>query len=210
MSHDHESRQTPILASDVERERSVAVLRDAVTEGRLTLEEFSERVALAHAARTDQDLADLTRDLPTNPAAPVPPAVVSEDHRAVCSHLTRSGLWSLPHRSSWRSIFGTIDLDLRQARLAGPETRIEVYNLFGTVTVIVPDGVEVVVSGGGLFASQKIEAPGRPPTPGGPKLTIHTRGPGGTLYVRIRPPGPTLGESIKTTLKQSIQRTLNH
>ena len=67
----------------------------------------------------------------------------------------------MPARSSWRSIFGTIDLDLRQARLAGPETALEVYNLFGTVTVIVPEGVEVVVRGGGLFASQKIESPER-------------------------------------------------
>jgi hypothetical protein len=56
MSDDHEFRPTPILASDAERERSIALLRDAVSEGRLTLEEFSERVGLAHAARTDQDL----------------------------------------------------------------------------------------------------------------------------------------------------------
>jgi hypothetical protein len=112
---------------------------------------------------------------------------VSEEHRAFCSHVVRSGPWSLPPRSSWRSIFGTIDLDLRQARLAGPETGLEVYNLFGTVTVIVPDGVEVVVRGGGLFASQKIESPERPPIAGGPRVTIDTRGPGGTLHVRTRP-----------------------
>ena len=36
---------------------------------------------------------------------------------------------------------------------------LEVYNLFGTVTVIVPEGVEVVVRGGGLFASQRIRRP---------------------------------------------------
>ena len=63
---------------------------------------------------------------------------------------------------------------------------LEVYNLFGTVTVIVPEGVEVVVRGGGLFASQKIEAPERPPIAGGPRVTIDTRAPGGTLYVRAR------------------------
>lgn len=199
----------PLLASDAERERSISVLRDAVSEGRLTLEEFSERVGLAHAARTDQELANLARDLPGNPAASVPPAAVSEEHRALCSHLTRRGPWSLPHRSLWRSIFGTIDLDLRQARLAGSETLLEVYNLFGTVTVIVPDGVEVVVRGSGLFASQKIEAPERSPIAGGPTVTIDTRGPGGTLYVRTGPPLPTLSESVKSTLKQSIQRTLN-
>ena len=207
VSDDRESRATPILASDAQRERSIALLRDAVAEGRLTLEEFSERVGLAQAARTDQELASLTRDLPDSPAASASPAAVSEQHRAFCSHLVRSGPWSLPSHSSWRSIFGTIDLDLRQARLAGPETVLEVYNLFGTVTVIVPEGVEVVGRGGGLFASQKIESPERPPIAGGPRLTIDARGPGGTLYVRTRPRPPTVKQSIKMA-KQSIKRAL--
>ncbi len=205
MSDDREARPTPILASDAERERSIALLRDAVGEGRLTLEEFSERVSLAQTARTDQELARLGHDLPGNPAAVSPPVVVSERHRAFCSHLIRSGPWSLPARSSWRSIFGTIDLDLREARLAGTETVLEVYNLFGTVTVIVPDGVEVVVRGGGPFASQDIEAPERLPIAGGPRVTIDTRGPGGTLHVRGRPTPPTLEQSlerVKRTLKR--------
>jgi hypothetical protein len=103
----------------------------------------------------------------------------------------------LPTHSSWRSIFGTIDLDLRQVRLDGPETLLEVHNLFGTVTVIVPEGVEVVVRGGGLFASQKIDAPARPAIAGAPRLTINTGGPGGTLYVRTQPP---LKRSIRDVL----------
>jgi hypothetical protein len=205
MSDDRQSSRPPILASDAERERSITLLRDAVGEGRLTLEEFTERVGLAHAARTDQELASLARDLPAHaaaPVSPVSPAVPAEEHRAFCSHLIRSGPWSVPRRSSWRSIFGTIDLDLRQARLAGPETVFEVYNLFGTVTVIVPEGLEVVVRGGGLFASQKIELSERPPIAGGPSLTIETRGPGGTLRVRARP-------TVKATIKQ-ITRAIGH
>jgi hypothetical protein len=201
MSDDRESEPTPILASDAEREHSVAQLRDAVGEGRLTLEEFSHRAGLAQSARTDQDLASLTRDLPAAAVAVSSPSDVPEQHRAFCSHLTRSGPWSLPSRSSWRSIFGTIDLDLRQARLAGPETVIEVYNLFGTVTVLVPEGVEVIVRGGGLFASQKIQSPGRAPIAGAPRLVIDTSGPGGTLHVRTRPV-PTLGQSIAEALGQ--------
>jgi hypothetical protein len=206
MSDEGKPGPVPILASDAERERSVELLRNAAGEGRLTLEEFSRRVGLAYAARTDQELASLARDLP-DAAASVTPAAVSEQHRAFCSHLVRTGPWSLPQRSSWRSIFGTIDLDLRQARLAGPETALEVYNLFGTVTVIVPDGVEVAVRGGGLFASQKIESPEQAPVAGGPRLTIETRGPGGTLYVRTRSPLPTVKQSIKQA-KQSIKRAL--
>jgi hypothetical protein len=201
MSDTPEPRPAAILASDAERERRVALLRDAVGEGRLTLEEFSERVGLVQAARTDHELARLTRDLPDDPTTSAPPAGRSEEHRAFGSHLIRSGPWSLPAHSSWRSIFGTIDLDLRQARLAGPETALEVYNLFGTVTVIVPQGVEVVVSGGGLFASQKIESPERSPIVGGPRLTIHTRGPGGTLNVRARPTVKQVLKSVKRALK---------
>lgn len=175
-----------ILASDGERERSIAVLREAVGEGRLTLEEFSGRVGLALEARTNEALADLVRDLPSAPAPSIPPEAV-EQHRAFCSHLARNGAWSLPSRSSWRAIFGTIDLDLRQARLDRPESSLQIYNLFGTVTVIVPDGIDVVVRGGGLFASQKIDSPERPPISDGPRVTIETRGPGGTLRVRTRP-----------------------
>jgi hypothetical protein len=202
MTDDEESGPTPILASDAERERSIALLRDAVGEGRLTLEEFSERVGLAQAARTDQELERLARDLPGDPAAAGLHAATSEEHRAFCSHLIRSGPWSLPSHSSWRSIFGTIELDLRQARLAGSETVLEVYNLCGTVTVIVPDGVEVVVRGGGLFASQTIESPERLPIAGGPRLTIDTRGPCGTLHVRTRSRRPALKQTLK-----SVKRT---
>jgi hypothetical protein len=201
MSDDRESEPAPILASDAEREHSIGQLRDAAGEGRLTLEEFTDRVGLAQSARTDQDLARLTRDLPAARGAVSPSSDVPEQHRAFCSHLTRSGPWSLPSRSSWRSIFGTIDLDLRQVRLAGPETTVEVYNLFGTVTLCVPEGVEVIVRGGGAFASQKIQSPARAPIAGAPRLVIDTRGPGGTLYVRTRP-APTLGQSIAEALGQ--------
>lgn len=180
----------PILASDAEREQTVTRLRDAVGEGRLTLEEFSERVGAVQLARTDQELATLSRDLPAAPASTELTAE-PETYRAVCSHLVRQGPWSLPARSRWRSWFGTIDLDLRQARLSASDTEIAVHNVFGTVTLIVPEGLEVVVRGGGLFASQKIESPQRAPSPGGPRLVIDASGPGGTLYVRSRPPRQT-------------------
>jgi hypothetical protein len=201
MSDAPESPRTPILASDADREHSVMLLRDAVVEGRLTLEEFSERIDVVYAARTDLELSSLVRDLPSSQHESAPPAAVAEAHRAVFSHLTRAGLWSLPRRSAWRSIFGTIDLDLCQVRLAGPETLLEVYNLFGTVRVIVPEGIEVIVRGGGLLASQKIDSPARPPVAGGPRLTIDTRGPGGTLYVRTRP-----NPMLKDTSRQPLER----
>ena len=57
----------PIRASDGERESVVDVLRDAYTDGRLTLEEFEERTSAAYASKTWADLRELTADLPVEP-----------------------------------------------------------------------------------------------------------------------------------------------
>jgi hypothetical protein len=57
----------PIRASDQERESVVDVLRDAFTDGRLTFDEFEERTAAAYAAKTWDQLWELTSDLPAQP-----------------------------------------------------------------------------------------------------------------------------------------------
>jgi Domain of unknown function (DUF1707) len=56
-----------IRASDNDREGVVAALREAFTEGRLTLDEFDERTSAAYAAKTWGDLRALTDDLPSPP-----------------------------------------------------------------------------------------------------------------------------------------------
>jgi hypothetical protein len=178
-----------ILAGDAEREHSTELLSRAVVEGRLTLEEFSDRVERAQAARTRNELATLTQDLPAAPPAPATSTEIvaaQQRHVAFCSRLVRSGPWELAARSEFRSIFGTITLDLSQARLAGASTDLEIFNLFGTVTVLVPENVDVSVTGGGMFASQVVEPHTARPVPGAPRLRINARGPGGTLYVRAK------------------------
>lgn len=56
-----------IRASDVDREAVVTTLRDAYTAGRLTLDEFDERMTAAYASKTWGDLRTLTEDLPIQP-----------------------------------------------------------------------------------------------------------------------------------------------
>jgi Domain of unknown function (DUF1707)/Cell wall-active antibiotics response 4TMS YvqF len=175
-----------IRASDAEREDSVTVLREAVVQGRLTLEEFSDRVSAAQAARTDRELAALIADLPATAVAVAGDAPTK--YRATFSQLVRSGAWELPPRSSWRTLFGTIEIDLREVHLTGPELELDVYSLFGTVTIRVPPGIAVQVDGGGAFASQIIEPPSWPALPDAPRLRIQVKGPGGTLYVRSSEP----------------------
>ena len=61
----------PLRASDADREATADVLRTGFEQGRLTTEEFDERLQAAYNARTHADLAALTGDLPA-PAAPPP------------------------------------------------------------------------------------------------------------------------------------------
>jgi len=65
-----------MLAGNADRDRVVDVLRAGFAEGRLTQEEFTERVAQAYKSRTYGELATLTADLPTGPIpAQLSPAV---------------------------------------------------------------------------------------------------------------------------------------
>jgi Domain of unknown function (DUF1707) len=57
----------PIRASDADRDVVVATLREAYTAGRLTMEEFDERMAAAYESKTWGDLRQLTIDLPSQP-----------------------------------------------------------------------------------------------------------------------------------------------
>src|ERR1700722_20889476 len=50
--------------ADADRDRTVTQLRESVVEGRLTLDEFSERVGIALQAKTRSDLLAVMADLP--------------------------------------------------------------------------------------------------------------------------------------------------
>jgi len=56
-----------IRASDADREVVVDTLREAYMAGRLTLDEFDERMSAAYAGRTWGELRQLTTDLPSQP-----------------------------------------------------------------------------------------------------------------------------------------------
>jgi hypothetical protein len=64
-----------IRASDAERERIAALLNRHHVDGRLTAEEFSERIETALGARTREELDALLVDLPSpEPSEPARPA----------------------------------------------------------------------------------------------------------------------------------------
>ena len=189
-----------MLASDADREIALALLREASVDGRLTLEDLAERAELVHAARTRDEVAAATAGLEA-PAAPVPAEDVVR-HRALLSSFAREGRWTLSRQSRFSAVFGSIQLDLREAVLPGPEVEIEAKAVFGSVEVMVPEGVVVEVSGGGALSSQEVRVGGLTPE-GAPVIRIHHRGVCGSLSVRSR---PRLMDQLKDGARLLVER----
>jgi len=158
-------------ASDAEREQAVVRLREASTDGRLTLEELAERTALAYRARTQADLEPLTADLPAVAASTAQPLASRRRWLIGVFAVTRSGRRAFAERNVVLSIFAPARLDLRQAQISGGEATITVFSLFAPVFVTLPEHVDVESSIVALLAPVQDRAPGDVP-PNAPRVRI--------------------------------------
>lgn len=167
--------ESRIRASDAERDATVQRLSAATGVGRLTLEEFSQRMEQATGAKTRAELDRLVADLPadsaatavTQQAAAAPPSW----HVSPVGGLSVSGPWRMDRHVVVLSIIGGARVDLSQAQLAAPEVTLTKVSLVGGVRVAVPAGVRVEVSGFRLVGGTRIEG-GPVPGPGVPTVRI--------------------------------------
>jgi hypothetical protein len=169
------SEPPALRASDAEREDTVERLRAASAEGRLTLEELSERVSAAYDARTHGDLEQLVRDLPARSEAVV--AVTSRRRPtrllfSVFGSTKREGRIRVRRRVLCVTAFGNIDLDLRQATLEGDVITIVAIGGFGALDVYVPEGVEVDFRGLAILGHARTRGNDPPPRPGTPLVRV--------------------------------------
>lgn len=143
-----------LRASDSDRDRVVAVLGEALADGRLSHEEHAERMPRALTARTLGDLAGLTRDL----VAPEHQPLRLDGGQQVAALFTtadRRGRWVVPGTVTCVAAFGEVVLDFTEAILQDRHVVVTVYALFGRVRLIVPAGVEVVMSGNNILGRQR-------------------------------------------------------
>jgi hypothetical protein len=143
--------------SDADRDEAVETLREHLVAGRLTLDEFGDRVETALRAQARADLVQVQVDLPAQQ-----PAGSSVRRRrpvrltfALFAHVVRRGRLLLRRRSFAASIFSDVDLDLRDASVVGDRSFLWVIALFGNVDVYVPEEVDVPVSGVAVFGHRR-------------------------------------------------------
>lgn len=182
-----------LRASDADRERVADILRDALAEGRLDMEEFGERLDAAYKARTYGELEPITRDLPA-PGGPVPAVSLAKEPErggnwaarivggddegrstwavAVMSGFQRKGRWTAPRRFNCFAFWGGGEIDLREADFADREIVINAVAIMGGVDITVPPGVEVVVRGIGIMGGFDHREAGVPGDPGAPRVIV--------------------------------------
>lgn len=175
-----------LRASDGDRDQVSTVLSTAYAEGRLTREEYDERLDALLAAKTFDDLVGLTRDLVvvggTSPAPAegaqtsyaidtTPSSEYTDRMVAVFSGSERKGKWRVRRRIEAYAIFGGVDLDMREATFESPVTEINGLWCFGGLDIKVPEGVEVRDQTMGVFGGSDVKNVGEP-VPGAPVLII--------------------------------------
>lgn len=203
--------QRAMRASDADREQVADVLRQAASDGRLSLTELEDRIEALYAAKTYADfepvIRDLPGDLPLPPsatlarrasAAPAPPpssgriggVASSREAKVVFSGIQKRGDWVVPQHYRIKAIFGGADLDLREASLEAVEVEINIKAVFGGVNIIVPPDIRVQVDGDGVFGAFNDDTSrGAQPGPGAPLVRITGKAVFGGVNVQRKPVG---------------------
>jgi hypothetical protein len=181
-----------ILISDADRSRFADVIGDAFAEGRLTRDEYEDRLSVTLSARTVADLIPVLEGLPpaiaADALAPLVPVVTpapaqqsvsaawfpgetgtasSSSVVAIFGGATRKGEWVVPSQLTAFALFGGVELDLTKVTFAQAESEIVAVAVMGGVEITVPEGLTVQVEGVGIFGGfdQAAEGPGEPDAP---------------------------------------------
>ncbi|HTL34995.1 MAG TPA: DUF1707 domain-containing protein [Kofleriaceae bacterium] len=137
--------------NEIERDRVVESLSAGYANGALEVEELERRLALVHSAKSTAELDVLVKDLV--PSATTTALVPAQRMRIMFGAIEKVGPWAVPQQLRARVLAGSLELDLREARLSPGITTIEVDVTMGSVEVIVPPGFQVDVDASSFLGS---------------------------------------------------------
>ncbi|MEU8801459.1 DUF1707 domain-containing protein [Spirillospora sp. NPDC048819] len=189
------TRVRDLRASDADRERVVAVLGEALADGRLTMDEHGDRTSRAYAARTLGELTGLTGDLSPEEAQPI--LVDDRPVSVFFGRTRRDGRWVVPVKLPLLALFGTVELDLREAVLQRRHIVVDSLVLGGRIRLLVPDGVRVDITGRTILTTRDVRAR---PAAEGPTIEV-----GGTMiFGSVRARAPRL--PLRTRFRNRLTR----
>jgi class 3 adenylate cyclase len=178
--------------ADADRDRTITMLREHVVDGRLTLDEFSERTGLALEARTRGDLESVMANLPAVAPTSSTPEVVSGRkarrwHVAIMSGSDTKGRWRISGKTNAVAVMGGCEMDLRRAEIDSAEVVINAFAFWGGIKIIVPEGFDVDLEGFSFMGGRSLRMADVPLIPGSPRIRIRGFAMMGGIEVRSRP-----------------------
>ncbi len=197
--------------ADADRDRAVSLLREHLVDGRLTLDEFSQRVGLVLGARVRGELDAALADLPPL-AEPTVGSVRPTARRrfvAVLSGTSAKGRWRMAARTTAVAVMGGCQMDLRQAEIDGDEVVISAVAVMGGITVTVPEGFDVQLEGFSVMGGRDLRLRDVPVVPGSPRIRIRGYAVMGSIEVRSRPnrSGREMARTVVENVLDSISAT---
>ena len=178
------------------RQRATEFIKELYAAGEIDADGLDTGVAGVLAARSEAEVAEVVRSLP----APV--ALTSPERRLARPLEIHSGLGRLRLAGKWQvaaethisADLGSISLDLTEAEFDDHVIDLHVYTGCGSITIIVPPGVDVQVIRHRGGVDSRLD----PPVPGLPLVRldvttnigrVHLRHPGALTRTRRWPGG---------------------
>lgn len=186
----------------VARETAIATLSEAFTKDLLEIEEFEARLARVHNAEAVSEVQAITADLQATPGsqtpavrAPLLPAEQAREGQTVMSifgSTERKGTWTGAQAIRAVAVFGSVELDFREARLPAGVVELEVLAIFGSVEITVPPELQVEMHGGAILGSfESVDRSPSSPDPERPLLRIKGIATLGSVEIETRLIGET-------------------
>ncbi|HEX8066938.1 MAG TPA: DUF1707 domain-containing protein [Thermoleophilaceae bacterium] len=173
IEHEHATSTSTATGSAGEhRDDVVAILRDAYSSARLTLGEYTERLTAATSAQTPDEVERAAAELPE-----APPVEPDGPHRmvAIMGGSSRRGPWRPGRHTSALAFMGGCHLDLRGAYVDGAVLDVDATAVMGGITIVVPDGIEVAMSGFALMGGKSSRVRRAPALPATPRVNVRAR-----------------------------------
>jgi hypothetical protein len=165
-----------------ERIAAIARLHDLFSGGELSLECFSDALERVLAAPNHADLVAAMLALPPLVPLTLPSLRLAKPLvlRAADGGLQLGSGWQLAADTTISTGFGLARLDLTVASWDAHQVHLRLQT-WGSMEVLVPQGVAVQMVGGSAHVQLESLAP---PVPGGPVLRVSTSGPTGVIQIR--------------------------
>jgi Domain of unknown function (DUF1707) len=183
-----ENSDDHIRVGNPERERAIALLNDAFSNGYLEVVEFEDRSQVVYAAKTRGELRAVLEHLPVAgrlfPDAPVGGAVAPAMGASIPAQtplqldatwetIRRKGIWKVPPSILVTGSVGTVDLDFTKATFLAPTIELELQVSASTVKIRIGADHEIRYSDLNETGWSGLkDKSGKPARPGGPLINL--------------------------------------